>query len=111
MSAQELVDCLLLAHSALAEISSTFLEQPSDTVVPAGGSAVLACSPPLSLPPAVVVWIGPQGQSITSATNNLYLYNVTSDMAGMYRCLATNIITSRIVMSRAANVTVTGQSS
>ena len=86
--------CFSFSHH-LSGIDQMFQMEPSNTFGVLGQSAVIMCSPPNSVPPAVVQWLK-DSVSITdsrftvSSNGSLLISSVQSGDAGQYTCTATN---------------------
>ncbi|CAI8037888.1 Immunoglobulin superfamily DCC subclass member 4 [Geodia barretti] len=90
-----------------------FSEQPEDTTVGQGTTALLRCHLSDSNPPAVYRWkkdghpISPDNDRVVlSLSGYLYIRNVTDTDEGEYQCLAENEVSGKTRWSRVSSLSV-----
>ena len=93
-----------------------FSEEPEDTTVGQGATALLRCHLSDSNPPAIYRWkkdghpISPDnGRVVLSPSGYLYIRNVTETDEGEYQCLAENEVTGKSRRSRVSSLSVNGE--
>ncbi|NXW44846.1 ROBO2 protein, partial [Nyctiprogne leucopyga] len=75
-----------------------FRQHPSDVVVAAGEPAILECVPPRGHPEPSVTWkkdgvqLGDKDERLTMRGGKLMLANAQKSDAGIYVCVATNVV-------------------
>jgi hypothetical protein len=101
------------AHLTHASIHHHFSEEPEDTTVGQGATALLRCHLSDSNPPAIYRWkkdghpISPDnGRVVLSPSGYLYIRNVTETDEGEYQCLAENEVTGKSRRSRVSSLSV-----
>jgi hypothetical protein len=104
------------AHLTHASIHHHFSEEPEDTTVGQGATALLRCHLSDSNPPAIYRWkkdghpISPDnGRVVLSPSGYLYIRNVTETDEGEYQCLAENEVTGKSRRSRVSSLSVNGE--
>uniref|UniRef100_A0A0B7BH26 Ig-like domain-containing protein n=1 Tax=Arion vulgaris TaxID=1028688 RepID=A0A0B7BH26_9EUPU len=99
----------------LAHLDEAFLIEPSDVVAGLNSDATVICEPPKGEPNPWVHWykdsnrLDPRSSEKYSVNSkgHLTVHNVQYEDAGLYNCLAGNVVTS--VQSRAGRLTVTAE--
>ena len=93
-----------------------FSEQPEDTTVGQGTTALLRCHLSDSNPPAIYRWkkdghpISPDNDRVVlSPSGYLYIRNVTDTDEGEYQCLAENEVSGKTRRSRVSSLSVNGE--
>lgn len=88
----------------LAFLEDNFSQEPDDTIVFEGQEAFLRCTPPSSLPPAVIMWtiegVSIEGNAYEVTTGgDLVILKTSLVDTGGYRCVSTNPSTNAQVSS------------
>ena len=84
-----------VVYYRLAFLEDNFSQEPDDTIVFEGQEAFLRCTPPSSLPPAVIAWtyegvsIEEDGYEVTIGGDLVIVVTSLLD-TGEYRCVSTN---------------------
>ncbi len=106
--------CILSIWAPLLGLGTAYILEPSDTTAIIGQDAVLECTPPLSLPPAVVSWsrdfaqlTSPRYQVLQNGS--LLIMGVELSDQATYYCTATNALLGSSRTSRGAVLTAIGK--
>ena len=97
----------------LIGISQEFqLQPPAYVVAVLNTVTIISCDPPISIPPATVEWSKDFRQltdsRFTVDGTNLTISDTQLSDSGTYYCIASNPLTTQVVVSRGANVSVKG---